>query len=375
MRCFTLKHKLGIIGFGGMANWHFENCPKTGCIEPAAVYDIDPERVKMGEDKGVVGFHSLEEFLDSRLFDVVLVATPNNFHHDLSVAALRAGYHVICEKPVTMTVEELKDVFRVADACGKLFTVHQNRRWDADFNIVRKAIETGMVGKPYTIESCVHGSGGVVHGWREYKVAGGGMLYDWGIHLIDQILYMMGEEKVTDVFCHFNSIRTPEVDDYFKLILTFANHLDVQIEVGTYCLKAKPRWYVNGTEGSLILEDWDCHGSVILLPDGDGVGAGGRADQGRPDPHHGAPPEGDAGGTASARVGAGLRVGEFLSQRLRRDRRHRGADCPPRSDASGYAGGGGRLPFGRSRTFCPGRDLKKRLLGQGGCRPSCPFRL
>ena len=221
-----MKHKLGIIGFGGMAKWHFENCPKTGCIEPAAVYDIDPERVKMGEDKGVVGFHSLEEFLDSRLFDVVLVATPNNFHHDLSVAALRAGYHVICEKPVTMTVEELKDVFRVADACGKLFTVHQNRRWDADFNIVRKAIETGMVGKPYTIESCVHGSGGVVHGWREYKVAGGGMLY-------------------------------------LKLILTFANHLDVQIEVGTYCLKAKPRWYVNGTEGSLILEDWDCHGSVI----------------------------------------------------------------------------------------------------------------
>ena len=257
-----MKHKLGIIGFGGMANWHFENCPKTGCIEPVAVYDIDPDRVKAGEKKGVAGFYSLEEFLDSRLFDVVLVATPNNFHHDLSVAALRAGYHVICEKPVTMTVAELQDVFRVAEECGKLFTVHQNRRWDADFNIVRKAIETGMVGKPYTIESCVHGSGGVVHGWREVKAAGGGMLYDWGIHLIDQILYMMGEEKVTDVFCHFNSVRTPEVDDYFKLILTFAGGLNVQIEVGTYCLKAKPRWYVNGSEGSLILEDWDCHGSV-----------------------------------------------------------------------------------------------------------------
>lgn len=257
-----MKHKLGIIGFGGMASWHFNNCGKTGCIEPVAVYDIDPERVKAAEEKGVAGFYSLEEFLGSGLFDIVLVATPNNFHHDLVIAALRAGYNVICEKPVAMSVAELDDMVAVSKECGKLFTVHHNRRWDSDFNIVRKAIENGMVGKPYTIESCVHGSGGVMHGWRAYKVAGGGMLFDWGIHLIDQIMYMT-DEKIIDVYCHFNSIKTPEVDDYFKMILEFESGLSVQLEVGTYCLKGKPRWYVNGTDGSLILEDWDCNGTVI----------------------------------------------------------------------------------------------------------------
>lgn len=257
-----MKHKLGIIGFGGMASWHFNNCGKSGCIEPIAVYDIDEQRVTAGVEKGMTGFHTLEEFLSSDLFDVVLVATPNNFHHDLTVAALRAGYHVICEKPIAMNVAELLDMIRVSEECGRVFTVHQNRRWDTDFNIVKRAVESGMVGKPYTIESCVHGSGGVIQGWRAYKVAGGGMLLDWGIHLIDQILYMV-EEKVIDVYCHFNSVRTPEVDDYFKMILEFESGLSVQIEVGTYCLKPKPRWYVNGEEGSLILEDWDCHGAVI----------------------------------------------------------------------------------------------------------------
>lgn len=61
-----------------------------------------------------------------------------------------------------------------------LFSVHQNRRWDRDFRIVMEILKRGEIGKPYTIESRVHGQNGVIHGWRAYKVAGGGMLLDWG---------------------------------------------------------------------------------------------------------------------------------------------------------------------------------------------------
>lgn len=254
-------HKLGIIGFGGMAHWHAAHCPNTGCIEPVAVFDIDPAQLADAEQKGMKSFDNLEDFLASKLFDIVLVATPNNFHHDYAVAAMRAGYNVISEKPVAMSVAELEDMIAVSVETGKLFTVHHNRRWDPDFNVVAKALKDGAVGKPYTIESCVHGSGGVMHGWRAYKVAGGGMLFDWGIHLIDQILYMV-EGKVIDVTCHMNSVRTPEVDDYFKLLMEFEGGLNVQVEVGTYCLKAKPRWYVNGSDGSLIVEDWDLSGGI-----------------------------------------------------------------------------------------------------------------
>lgn len=254
--------KVGIIGYGGMAGYHHSNYARTGCMEAVAAYDIDPERVKAAEEKGLKGFSTLEDFLASHMFDLVLVTTPNNFHRDLTIAALEAGYHVVCEKPVAMSVTELEDMIAASKRCGKIFTVHQNRRWDTDFLVVKKAIEDGMVGKPYTIENCVHGASGVMHGWRAYKVAGGGMLFDWGIHLLDQVMFMI-KEPVVDVWCHMDSVRTPEVDDYFKLLLEFESGLNAQIEVGTYCLSPKPRWYVNGMEGSLLLKDWDCNGCVV----------------------------------------------------------------------------------------------------------------
>lgn len=254
--------KLGIIGFGGMANWHFDNTKRTGVIEPVAVYDIDPERNKEAEEKGLIAFDSVDEFFASKAFDIVLVATPNNFHHDYVCRALREGYHTISEKPVAMSSEELIDMIKVSEETGKLFTVHQNRRWDSDFLTIRKAIEDGKLGEVYTIESCVHGQNGVPHGWREHKIAGGGMMLDWGVHLIDQLMDMI-KEKVTDVYCQMEAIRSKEVDDYFKLVITFEKGIRAQIEVGTFCLITKPRWYINGSEGSMLIKDWDCNGTII----------------------------------------------------------------------------------------------------------------
>lgn len=258
------QRKMGIIGFGGMANWHFRSLKQhLPQLQVTGVYDIDPERLADAEKKGLKAYPTLEAFLDSRDFDLVLVATPNNFHCEQVCKALEAGYHVICEKPVALTSEELQRMIDTAERCGKVFTVHQNRRWDQDFLTVKAALEQNAVGKPYTIESCVHGSGGVVHGWRAYQVAGGGMLYDWGVHLIDQILQLYPNSKVTNVFCQMHSVKTPEVDDYFKLLFSLEDGPDVQIEVGTYCLKQKPRWYVNGDGGSLVVQNWDLEGSII----------------------------------------------------------------------------------------------------------------
>ena len=108
--------KVGIIGYGGMAGYHHSNYSRTGCMEAVAVYDIDPERVKAGEEKGLKGFSTLEDFLNSHLFELVLVATPNNFHRDMTVAALEAGYHVVCEKPVAMNAAELEEMIAAATA-------------------------------------------------------------------------------------------------------------------------------------------------------------------------------------------------------------------------------------------------------------------
>jgi scyllo-inositol 2-dehydrogenase (NADP+) len=193
---------------------------------------------------------------------VVLVATPNHVHRYLSIMALRAGKHVVCEKPVTLSVADLDEIMAVARECGRIFTVHQNRRWDRDYRIARKAIETGMIGKPVSIESRVVGSNGILHGWRSIREYGGGMLYDWGVHIIDQILDMYPDKKITSVFCRFSSIFNKDVDDYNKIVLTFEDGMLAQLEVNMYSMEPMPRWYVVGDEGTLKIEGWDCAGQV-----------------------------------------------------------------------------------------------------------------
>jgi len=105
-----------------------------------------------------------------------------------------------------------------------------------------------------------------MHGWRAYKVAGGGMVFDWGVHLIDQILWML-KEPVAEVYANLHSVKTPEVDDYFKAVIRFDSGLSTQIEVGTYNLERLPRWYVCGDGGAIVVNDWECNGKITHAKD------------------------------------------------------------------------------------------------------------
>ena len=161
-----MAHKMGIIGYGGMAGWHHENSKRIKDFAVVAAHDINPDRLAAAKERGLQPYANLNDFLKDDSFDLVLVATPNNFHKPMVIAALEAGKNVICEKPVAMCIDDFDAMWETSKKTGKLFTVHQNRRWDRDFRIVKKAIETGLVGKPYTIESRVMGQNGVMHGWR-----------------------------------------------------------------------------------------------------------------------------------------------------------------------------------------------------------------
>jgi len=252
-----MEHKLGVIGYGGMAAGH--HCSVADRMENfsvGGVYDLRPERLEDARKRGYKAFDNLEEFLASKEFNIVLVATPNNFHCPMARKALRAGYHVISEKPVAIHPEDLEETIKVAKECGKIFTVHQNRRWDYDFLVVKEAIERGLIGKPYMIESRIHGDGGGMYGWRGYDVNGGGMFRDWGVHMLDQLLYMI-DEPVVAVSASIQNIHTPESDDYTNLLIRFKSGLAAQMEVSTYTLKKLPRWAVYGTEGALLMNEMD----------------------------------------------------------------------------------------------------------------------
>lgn len=265
---YETVHKLGIIGFGGMAHHHkTELCDKKyGRVEIRGVYDINPEKLKEAKEYGFIAYESREQLLADPETDMVLIAATNEVHKDLAIEALAAGKNVICEKPVTITSTELEEIMAAAEKYKRVFTIDQNRRTNKDFVLMRRNVEAGLIGNPYVIESRVEGSRGMPKGWRTVKELGGGMMLDWGVHLIDQLMYMI-DEKVTSVFCKMFSIDYPEVDDNFRMCMTFESGLVAHIEVSTNNYITHPRWYVLGEDGTLQIDDWNCNGKIVRCVD------------------------------------------------------------------------------------------------------------
>jgi predicted dehydrogenase len=154
-------------------------------------------------------------------------------------------------------------MIEVSKETGKLLTVHQNRRWDEDFLTMKQIYDKQQLGEVYRIESRVHGSRGIPGDWRQEKEHGGGMILDWGVHLFDQILLMMGITKLKTVYANITNITNQVVDDGFTAHLSFENGAEVLVEVGTSNFISLPRWYMIGQNGTAIIEDWNLNGRIV----------------------------------------------------------------------------------------------------------------
>lgn len=256
--------KVAVIGYGGQGAWHCTQVLKSDVAELAGTYDIKEERRQAAKENGIFVYESNEAIFADKTVDIVVVATPNDVHEDLVVNALRSGHNVICEKPVALSPQEFDRMVAAADESGKRLSVHQNRRWDVDYLGVKSVIEGGNIGEVLRIESRIHGSRGIPSDWRCEKAPGGGMILDWGVHLIDQMLQLI-KEKITSVNCVTTHITNQEVDDGFRLELTFASGKTAHVEVGTYNFLAMPRFYMQCKEGSLYLTDWQQKAKVAKL--------------------------------------------------------------------------------------------------------------
>ncbi|WP_416147938.1 Gfo/Idh/MocA family protein [Salipaludibacillus sp. HK11] len=255
---------IAVVGFGGMGGHHVEHLEEIDAFEVAGIYDIRPSQEDLAREKGLHVYTTFEDVLADKKVDIVLIATPNHLHKEIAVKSMRAGKHVICEKPATMNSEEMEEIIDVEKETGQLFVVNQNRRWDEDYLVVKKLHDERAIGDVFHVECRVHGSRGIPGDWRQKKQFGGGMLLDWGVHLVDRVLLMF-DEKVEDVYCTFSHVRNDEVDDGFKLTLTFASGKTAFLEVGTYNYINLPLWYVNGTRGSAVIHDWSMKGEVVHL--------------------------------------------------------------------------------------------------------------
>ena len=262
-----MPYNLAIIGMGGMAGWHVETIKKhIPQITVTGGFDIRDEAKMQAKKWGIKNYDSAQALMSDKSVDIVLIATPNDVHKDYCISCLEAGKHVICEKPVTLNADELVEIMDAEKKSNRIFSVHQNRRWDADYLTIKKILSEGLLSCPFTVKSSVHGSR-MLWGWRAFKPNGGGLLLDWGVHLIDQLLNMI-PGKVVSVYGHLHSVSKGEVDDCFLVNIRFENGLSAMIDVSTNSFVPEPRWRLYCKDGTAIINpNWDLTGRIVKLAD------------------------------------------------------------------------------------------------------------
>lgn len=257
------KVKLGIVGFGFMGHCDaqmLQTFPKEE-IELVAVADINPEQMKDAPAE-VETYASIDEMLEKADINTVMISTPNPSHLEMVEKSAAAKKSIICEKPAAMTVKEFDRMVQVTKENNVLFTVHQQRRWDKDYRIMKEVFDNKLVGDMYVVKSQLYGFNGNMHDWHIYPEMGGGMLYDWGVHLIDQILDMIPSE-IDSLYADLRNVINEKVDDYFNIMIKFKNGITAEIELGTYYLTPKRAWFIGGNKGSALIDGFDGEGKIV----------------------------------------------------------------------------------------------------------------
>ncbi len=190
---------VGIIGLGGIAHTHIPGWEASEHTEIVAGCDINPETLeRWGEAHGITRLTTdpLELVHDPKV-DIVDVCTPNMYHAPQVIAALDAGKHVICEKPLAPTPAEIRQMIAARDRSGKLLMTAQHQRFRGVSQAVKDEIDTGALGEIYHARSWILRRGGVpVRPTFLYKRhSGGGPTIDIGVHILDLTLWLMGHPK------------------------------------------------------------------------------------------------------------------------------------------------------------------------------------
>lgn len=221
---------------------------------PALSLDIvasrDAARVHADLPQVEVIGDALQAVADPRV-ELVVIATPNDTHAALTRAALRAGKHVVVDKPLTPTLREAQELAALARECDRILTVFHNRRWDSDFLSIRAAIDAGRIGEVVHFESRIERFRPQVRDrWRERPGPAGGLWWDLGPHLVDQALQLFGAPDT--VQATFARQRDGAVtDDWAHVVLTFGKRRAV-LHAGLVAAAAGARFTVHGTRGTLV---------------------------------------------------------------------------------------------------------------------------
>jgi predicted dehydrogenase len=238
--------------------------------EVVAIADLDESRLQqIGDQYGVsTRYLSGEEMLQEEALDVVSIATPNKYHAPLTIAALEAGNHVLCEKPMAMSADEARQMLAAAKKADRRLMVNFSYRFTEQSQALRDRVDAGELGDVYFARTVWHRRRGLPRfgGWFGQKgLSGGGPLIDLGVHRLDLALWLMGYPKPVWVMgSTYNPIATAlaeeqgvdyDVEDLAVALIRFDNGATLEVEA-SWAANIKEKELMEtrllGTKGGLV---------------------------------------------------------------------------------------------------------------------------
>lgn len=193
---------------------------------------------------------SFDDILTNSAIELVVVNTPDQFHYEMVKQALLSGKHVVVEKPITQNSKQAEELIRIANEKNRVFTVYQNRRWDGDFRTVQKVLKDNKLGRIIEFESHYDRYRTTItpETWKEAKDDFGGVLFNLGSHMIDQVYVLFG--KPLAVTAHLKIVRTGgKVIDYYDIRLEY-NGFSAILKCSYLVKNPGPRYSIYGEFGT-----------------------------------------------------------------------------------------------------------------------------
>jgi UDP-N-acetyl-2-amino-2-deoxyglucuronate dehydrogenase len=251
---------VGLIGSGNITETHARAARNIPGVEIAAIHGTNKEKIeRLCREYGGTGYTNFEEFLNHRPLSVVAIGSPSGLHAEQGIAAARRGLHVLTEKPIDVTTEKVDVLIAEAKNAGVKLGVFFQDRCKPDINRVKKAVDSGVLGRPILADARVkwyrppeyYGNSR----WRGTQALdGGGALMNQGIHTADLLLWMYGDVVSVQASCK-TALHKIEVEDTLVALLEFANGATGVLQASTSAYPGYPRRLeLTGSEGTVIIE-------------------------------------------------------------------------------------------------------------------------
>lgn len=265
---------VGVVGYGpygGMGHFHGAGCEATPGLRLAAIAEPSPARRESALDQypNITAYSDAGELFRDSEVDLMIIATPPNTHYQLARDALEAGKHVVLEKPMALTVAEADELIDVARRRERVLTVHQNRRFDADYLALARLIEDGVLGEVFNIETFVGSFEHPCRAWHSEESVSGGAAYDWGSHHIDWILQLY-QDRPTEIFVTDHKRVWHDVTnvDQISIRMVFGDGREATFVQSDVAGERKPKFYVQGTRGTVTGRYAPVHQAEVQFPFG-----------------------------------------------------------------------------------------------------------